>query len=105
MRKLLPLLMLLLLLPAAALAATSADFTIREMGFTYDITSDEEWLVLVWDGKDEDGTKLMYSPGGRFTGTVETLDIDGNAVTVVVSMFGRETPVELQLDQVETVED
>ncbi len=71
MRKLLPLLMLLLLLPAAALAATSADFTIREMGFTYDITSDEEWLVLIWDGKDEDGTKLMYSPGGRFTGTVE----------------------------------
>ena len=71
MRKLLPLLMLLLLLPAAALAATSADFTVREMGFEYDITSDEEWLVLVWDGKDEDGTKLMYSPGGRFTGTVE----------------------------------
>ena len=71
MRKLLPLLMLLLLLPAAALAATSADFTIREMGFEYDITSDEEWLVLVWDGKDEDGRKVLYNPEGRFTGVVE----------------------------------
>jgi N-acetylmuramoyl-L-alanine amidase len=71
MRKLLPLLMLLLLLPAAALAATSADFTVREMGFTYDITSDEQWLLLIWDGKDEDGRKLLYSPEGHFTGTVE----------------------------------
>lgn len=71
MRKLLPLLMLLLLLPSAALAATSAAFTIREMGFDYDITSDEQWLVLVWDGKDEDGRKVMYSPEGRFSGTVE----------------------------------
>ena len=72
MRKLLPLLlMLLLLLPAAALADTQASFIIREMGFDFDITSDEQWLVLVWDGKDEDGRKVMYSPEGRFAGTVE----------------------------------
>lgn len=71
MRKLIPLLMLLLLLPLAALAATSADFTVLEMGFEYDITSDEDWIVLVWDGKDEDGRKVMYSPDGHFTGTVE----------------------------------
>lgn len=37
-------------------------------------------------------------------GTVESLDIDKNAVRVVISMFGRETPVELELDQVELVE-
>ena len=30
-------------------------------------------------------------------------DIEKNKVRVVVSMFGRETPVELELDQVETV--
>ena len=31
------------------------------------------------------------------------LDIEKNKVRVIVSMFGRETPVELELDQVELV--
>ena len=38
-----------------------------------------------------------------FLGTVEEIDLDHNKVRVVVSMFGRETPVELELDQVEPV--
>lgn len=37
-------------------------------------------------------------------GTVESMDLDKNVVRVVISMFGRETPVELELDQVELVE-
>ena len=36
-----------------------------------------------------------------FLGTVDEIDLDHNKVRVVVSMFGRETPVELELDQVE----
>ena len=36
-------------------------------------------------------------------GTVELIDLDKNSVRVVISMFGRETPVELELDQVEPV--
>ena len=36
--------------------------------------------------------------------TVEEIDADKNKVRVVVSMFGRETPVELELDQVEVVQ-
>ena len=39
-----------------------------------------------------------------FTGVVEEIDAEKNKVTVVVSMFGRETPVELELDQVEVVD-
>ena len=32
------------------------------------------------------------------------LDVDKNRIRVMVSMFGRETPVELELDQAEPVE-
>lgn len=35
-----------------------------------------------------------------FSGTVESIDIDNNKVSVTISMFGRETLVELELDQV-----
>lgn len=52
-----------------------------------------------------DTVHITDGPLDGFTGTVDTLDIDKNAVTVVVSMFGRETPVELALDQVEPVTD
>ena len=36
--------------------------------------------------------------------TVEEIDLDRSKVRVVVSMFGRETPVEMELGQVETLE-
>ena len=37
-------------------------------------------------------------------GVVESIDVEKNTVRVVISMFGRETPVELELDQVEPVD-
>ena len=37
--------------------------------------------------------------------SVDQIDIEKNKVRVIVSMFGRETPVELELDQVELVND
>ena len=40
-----------------------------------------------------------------FLGTVEELDAEKDLVRVVVSMFGRETPIDLALDQVEPVKD
>ena len=50
-----------------------------------------------------DTVRIMDGPLSSFTGTVESIDVDKNAVSVVVSMFGRETPVEFELDQVEVV--
>lgn len=50
-----------------------------------------------------DEVRIADGPLTSFTGTVEALDIDKNKVRVVVSMFGRETPVELELDQVEVI--
>lgn len=51
-----------------------------------------------------DTVKVTDGPLEGFLGTVEELDADKDLVRVVVSMFGRETPVDLELDQVEPVE-
>ena len=50
-----------------------------------------------------DSVKITDGALASFIGTVEELDADRGKVKVVVSMFGRETPVELDLDQVETI--
>ena len=50
-----------------------------------------------------DTVRILDGPLSSFTGTVESIEIDKNAVSVVVSMFGRETSVEFELDQVEVV--
>lgn len=52
-----------------------------------------------------DSVRIMDGPLTTFVGRVEALDVAENSVRVVVSMFGRETPVELELDQVELVQD
>ena len=52
-----------------------------------------------------DTVRIADGPLTSFTGRVEALDIDKNSVRVVVSMFGRETPIELEIDQVETISD
>lgn len=50
-----------------------------------------------------DTVRILDGPLSSFTGTVENVEVDKNKVSVVVSMFGRETPVEFELDQVEVV--
>ena len=52
-----------------------------------------------------DTVKVTDGPLDGFLGTVEELEPDKDRVRVVVSMFGRETPVDLELDQVEPVKD
>jgi len=50
-----------------------------------------------------DSVKITDGALESFIGTVDELDMDRGKVRVVVSMFGRETPVELELDQVEPI--
>ena len=51
----------------------------------------------------QEGDSVRITDGAleSFLGTVEEIDLERSKVRVVVSMFGRETPVELELDQVE----
>ena len=50
-----------------------------------------------------DSVKITDGALESFIGTVEEVDKDRGKVRVTVSMFGRETPVELELDQVEPI--
>ena len=50
-----------------------------------------------------DTVNILDGPFSSFTGVVESIDVDKNSVSVVVTMFGRETSVEFELDQVEVV--
>ena len=47
-----------------------------------------------------DSVRVADGPLANFIGSVESIDEKAGVVRVVVSMFGRETPVELGLDQV-----
>ena len=48
-----------------------------------------------------DHVRIVDGPLASFTGVVEEIEPEKNRVCVMVSMFGRETPVDLELDQVE----
>ena len=50
-----------------------------------------------------DSVKITDGALESFIGTVDEIDMEQSKVRVVVSMFGRETPVELELDQVEVI--
>jgi len=73
--------------------------------------SEEEVAAL---GVEKKSVEVQYKAGDSvrivdgalegFVGTVEELDLEKNRVRVTISMFGRETPAELELDQAELLE-
>ena len=72
--------------------------------------TDEEVAAL---GMEKRQVEVKYNVGDtvriidgsleNFIGTVDEIDIERNRVKVIVSMFGRETPVELELDQAQLI--
>ena len=48
-----------------------------------------------------DTVNILDGPFSSFTGVVEAIEVEKNSVSVVVTMFGRETSVEFELDQIE----
>ncbi|HCC02754.1 MAG TPA: transcription termination/antitermination protein NusG, partial [Ruminococcaceae bacterium] len=51
-----------------------------------------------------DSVNIVDGPFNGFVGTVEAIDPEKDRVRVTINMFGRETPVELELDQAEAME-
>jgi len=47
--------------------------------------------------------RVIEGPFTNFTGTIEEIDMDKQKVKVHVNMFGRETPVELEFTQIQSV--
>ena len=64
-----------------------------------------ETRVVKVSYKVGDQVRIIDGPLEDFVGIVEELDTDKNYVRVVTSMFGRETPVELELNQAELLEE
>ncbi len=60
---------------------------------------DSDWEPVM-DYGTGDEVRVISGPLEGFEGRVEEINIEKKKVTVLVSMFGRETPVELELTQV-----
>ena len=59
---------------------------------------------IVIDYKVGDTVKIVDGPLENFSGAVEEIDTEKNMVRVTISMFGRETSVELELEQAELMD-
>lgn len=60
---------------------------------------EEKRVELDFDLKET--VKVIDGPFANFTGSIEEIDKDKSKVKVLVNMFGRETPVELEFSQVD----
>ena len=55
------------------------------------------------DYETGDNVKVLNGPLENFIGVVQEINKEKGKVKVLVSMFGRETPVELEFSQVQKV--
>ena len=72
------------------------DEEIRKMGF--------ENVPVKIDYVVDDNVKILGGPWDGYTGIVKEIKKDKSKVVVLVSMFGRETPVELEFSQVQKID-
>lgn len=62
-----------------------------------------EQQTIVLNYAEGDSVKIKFGPLADFVGVVQEISMEKRKVRVIVSMFGRETPVELEFNQVEAV--
>ncbi|KUO95112.1 transcription termination/antitermination protein NusG [Ferroacidibacillus organovorans] len=54
-----------------------------------------------FDFEQKEAVRIVAGPFANFVGTIDQIDMTLEKVQVVVTMFGRDTPVELDFDQIE----
>ena len=69
----------------------------------YDLGVEHKEIVVGYAVGDH--VKVNDGPLTGFFGVVDELEPEKNRVSVIVSMFGRETPVDFELDQVEVIKE
>lgn len=62
-----------------------------------------EELDIVIDFEVGDNVKVMSGPLENFIGIIEEINMEKRKVRVLVSMFGRETPAELEFTQIQKI--
>ena len=72
------------------LAGSEIEFMLTRAAVSIDIAVGED-------------VRVLSGPLAEHVGKVQDIDTIRQKITVVVSMFGRETPVELDLDQIESI--
>ncbi|AKS37100.1 antitermination protein NusG [Anoxybacillus gonensis] len=60
-------------------------------------------IELDFDFELNEAVRIKEGPFANFVGTIQEIEIDKQKVTVLVDMFGRETPVELDFSQIEKI--
>lgn len=63
----------------------------------------QETILPIIDFKEKDVVKVTAGPFESFMGTIGNINIEKSKVKVYVSMFGRETLVELDFDQIQKI--
>lgn len=58
-------------------------------------------IVLNYDIGDS--VKIIHGPLENFIGIVDEINLERKKIRVIVSMFERETPIELEFDQIEVI--
>ena len=71
------------------------------------VMNDDSWYEVTVEVHYAVGdlVNVIDGPLEGFSGTVDAIDIPNNSAQVTVSMFGRETSVDFELDQLEKVKD
>ena len=88
--------------PQKSIVATQSNHALTEQEI-HDLGVEKHEIVVGYQVGDT--VKVVDGPLAGFNGVVEELEPEKDRVRVVVSMFGRETPVDLELDQVEEIKE
>ncbi|MFA6451818.1 MAG: transcription termination/antitermination protein NusG [bacterium] len=53
--------------------------------------------------EEGEGVRVLFGPFADYSGVVKEVDLNREKVVVLLSLFGRDTPVELEFDQIERI--